>query len=149
MRTCARSLESREKTHYDLMEIRSEARGGECMRDSNKAIADATYRHGRKIQWRTIAARSQDMRKRIAATEARDAQSWMEKFHPLSNSAHNIVALMRIRTFELSGAPPCSNPCRPSHRPSGMTVRWNEEAYQRMRCPPQSIRAPEMLVASS
>jgi len=52
------------------------------MRDSNKGMDHATDRHARKIQWPTIAARPQDMPKRIAAIEARDVQSWMEKFHP-------------------------------------------------------------------
>src|SRR5713226_7793028 len=102
------------------METRSEARGGECKRDLSKGMDHSTDRHARKTRWPTIAVRRQDMPKWIAAIEARDVQSWMEKFHPRSN------------------------PSRPSRRPCCMIAHWNEEAYRRMRRSPQSIRELEM-----
>ena len=72
----------REQTHYDLMETRSEARDGECKRVVNREVDHVNDRHAWKTRWPTIAARLQDMPKWIAATAARGAQSWTEKFRP-------------------------------------------------------------------
>src|SRR5437867_3995055 len=92
----------REQTQYDLIEARSEARDGEYKRDLNREVDHVNDRSARKTRWPTMAVRPQDMPKRIVAIEARDVQSWMESFHPWSNSAHSKVALMRIRPFGLS-----------------------------------------------
>src|SRR5438552_17598853 len=90
------------KTHYDLIEARSEARDGECKRDGNQQVDHVNDQRVTKAPWPTMAGYLQDMPKRIAATEARDVQSCPEKFHPWCNSAHSIVALMRIPPFGLS-----------------------------------------------
>src|SRR2546427_7848189 len=104
---CARARSqlqrSRKKTHYDLVGIRSEARGDECKRVASQRVDHASDRYVPAALWKiTNHAHRPDKLGLITVTVVRTVHHWLETFPLSGSSAHNIVEPMRIRQSGLS-----------------------------------------------